>query len=352
MSNTLITLNWIAIDAAMHFQNRTGEYRLVLVTTPIDSWAVFHGEDVLGPITQETPWIHLRWEHDATCMEVELVQQLIQYDLEAQVADYREYVPAAEPPTIPDFFSPLEAWRKFDTMADGSVLCSVGIGQFPWLSAESGAAYCASGSGEFTTHGACPSLKCSCGYYAYKKREDAEVHGQGQILARIEVWGRIAEHERGYRCEHARIKELFLLDSLGYLGEQVKSLEKRYKIPVTILKGKDAWISESPSASSWLNPWLAPSSYQIGSTITVKLPRSVSRISPPPSPPQSVAQLKAATNAALATANARQAAHLQALQRQNTYWNQMMLGLGNMLPRAPMLKTEPPKRQYFDFTGS
>jgi hypothetical protein len=163
---------------------------------------------------------------------------------------------------IPDFFHALEGWRKFECRvhsdANGpcdAVLFSVAQAQ-PFPSADIGRAFCM----ETGNHPA-PELACTCGYYAYKTRSDALAHShQGRVLARVEVSGRIAEHERGYRAARMTIIEIFVPEDFPARS----ALEARYHRPVTIDKGVAVWTLADPSASSSQNHWqtLSISQYQ------------------------------------------------------------------------------------------
>lgn len=143
---------------------------------------------------------------------------------------------------IPDFFHALTAWRKFDTTNGQRMLTSAGHTDHVWPVADLGEAYCRAG----VEHDA-PELSCSCGFYCYKERTDAEQHAQGTILAKVEVWGRLlAEHKRGYRAQHMKILELYVAPGFA----AIDALTKRYGVAVFIYEGASKWISESPSALS------------------------------------------------------------------------------------------------------
>ncbi len=175
----------------------------------------------------------------------------------------------------PDYFKELTAWRKFSNHAGGTVLASVNGVAHPLR--DMGAAYCTNTATK--THysiqtdtvemlGArhlCPSLDCTCGFYAYKARPDAERHDQGEILARVSVWGRIAEHARGYRAQFMRIEEIILP---AHLETCQKPFEARYGVPVSVDKESGKWTSDSP------NGLLSSSHYQnLGPAVKVQLPK-------------------------------------------------------------------------------
>lgn len=52
-----------------------------------------------------------------------------------------------------------------------------------------------------------PSAGCSCGIYAHRSREaalqQARRSGPGSIVGEVELWGRVVEHEHGFRAERA-----------------------------------------------------------------------------------------------------------------------------------------------------
>jgi hypothetical protein len=150
---------------------------------------------------------------------------------------------------IPDFFHALIGWRKFEFAVGGRVLTSAGHTDHWWPMHDLGEALCRA-TGD---HDA-PQLQCSCGFYCYKTREDAQQHAQGSILAKVEVWGRLAEHTRGYRAQHMKILELFVSPSFSARS----SLETRYHVPVTVDEGASTWISENPYGSSSPNPFQNP----------------------------------------------------------------------------------------------
>ena len=59
-----------------------------------------------------------------------------------------------------------------------------------------------------------PFRECSCGLYAHKlspfKREQYVTSIDGVALGIVEMWGRIIEHEYGWRAEHMAVDTLFL----------------------------------------------------------------------------------------------------------------------------------------------
>jgi hypothetical protein len=80
-----------------------------------------------------------------------------------------------------------------------------------------------------------PVWDCSCGFYAYKT--DASL-STSEYLAisrgltvggRVALWGRVVDHELGYRAEHAYPQVLYLRGDRRY-DELIRRLADRYAI--------------------------------------------------------------------------------------------------------------------------
>ena len=58
-----------------------------------------------------------------------------------------------------------------------------------------------------------PQKGCSCGYYAWKSvaiaRGDVSTQEPGFILGKVALWGRVIDHQDGYRAEYAYPVELY-----------------------------------------------------------------------------------------------------------------------------------------------
>jgi hypothetical protein len=90
-----------------------------------------------------------------------------------------------------------------------------------------------------------PAQPHSCGIHAFKAREDAlafpstweslrfahGVYPEHYVIGRVSLWGRVVEHERGYRAEVAYPSALELLLPQEWL---VLPLAARYGIDVVI----------------------------------------------------------------------------------------------------------------------
>jgi hypothetical protein len=79
--------------------------------------------------------------------------------------------------------------------------------------------------------GASPALGCSCGIYATNGLRDPGAawrsgpHYAHHVIGAVALWGRVVEHELGYRAQHAR--PVALLEGHG-AGE----VAERYGVPL------------------------------------------------------------------------------------------------------------------------
>jgi hypothetical protein len=121
---------------------------------------------------------------------------------------------------IPDGIEPISGYRVWsydlrDKLAPlHSITCSRSL-ICPWTRAGSGwveATCTADHTGQHTA----PAEGCSCGIYAMASVDPTFVllsssesyNGTGHVLGRVDLAGKIIEHECGYRAERARIAEL------------------------------------------------------------------------------------------------------------------------------------------------
>jgi hypothetical protein len=107
----------------------------------------------------------------------------------------------------PDGIEPIRAWRVWKVhLRRGEVtlrsLTDVG-GKTTWPVGASLTARC-----RFHAHAA-PARECRCGLYALRSRDAAlRLAGQGAVIGEVLLWGRVVEHQHGYRAEHAVIRQL------------------------------------------------------------------------------------------------------------------------------------------------
>ena len=80
-------------------------------------------------------------------------------------------------------------------------------------------------------NGPAPAFDCSCGIYATRNlRDPGRVWRSGpqyanHVVGAVTLWGRVVEHEWGYRAEHAR--PVALLEGFG-----VQTVADAYRVPV------------------------------------------------------------------------------------------------------------------------
>jgi hypothetical protein len=160
----------------------------------------------------------------------------------------------------PDFIEPIVAYRAWRYSFDerGARLGALGGAEEPWAGACGGwvTAACLSAWSSFGPavgpHVA-PLGGCSCGFYAVKAVDDAAelvmmdlvVHGLiasetyeaddvpsddvGSVLGRVELAGKVIEHEHGFRAQRARVLELI---PLGPDDTRTDPLAHRLGVPL------------------------------------------------------------------------------------------------------------------------
>lgn len=165
----------------------------------------------------------------------------------------------------PDFriAGPFIAWRCWRAdLAEGILLPSFFIDDHVWPAGEALHAKCLSGH-VMTSHET-PSLRCSCGIYGYRNAEDAlDRYSQAletrpvdrwaiPVVGRVSLWGKVVEHERGWRSSLAYPYELkiprelhqyrvlprgeILLEEIEYDPDGMASkLRRNYVVDVEVL---------------------------------------------------------------------------------------------------------------------
>jgi hypothetical protein len=105
-----------------------------------------------------------------------------------------------------------------------------------------------------------PGWKCTCGFYATKNRstlEDAlfllvhamdERRDSGWILGRVELAGKIIEHDDGYRAQRARIAELIPIE-----GDESNGMRLAALLGMTLCDTVAA-VGSIPPLPWWLPP--------------------------------------------------------------------------------------------------
>ena len=190
---------------------------------------------------------------------------------------------------IPDGITPLVGYRAWQVTeeATGLVFYPLSHRSREWVGATGGwaTARCPVGSEERwiaskvrpgwidrVAHLA-PDESCSCGFYAMKelhphlvqlvafaRRAELTPRSQGTfVLGRVELAGKVIEHAKGYRAEHARIAELIPLRGTERAVESIARRvgvrlaspvrpNRRLDIPGRLRALRWAWaVSRSPS---------------------------------------------------------------------------------------------------------
>ena len=97
----------------------------------------------------------------------------------------------------------LVGWRRWSVTMFGETLMS--NNNIAWTPYQMLSAQCLNGS--------CRGIECGCGIYAYKERKQAEKGDNApstvtHIWGEVWLWGRVIEHESGYRAQFAYPKAL------------------------------------------------------------------------------------------------------------------------------------------------
>jgi hypothetical protein len=136
--------------------------------------------------------------------------------------------PTPEPDRVPDGIEPISAFRLWIAEADGR-LHSLND-RSAWDPGEWTVAQC-----PIERHPA-PHEGCSCGLYAAKERSYV-LHlarrflpgAAATVVGRVELSGKVIEHDFGYRAERARVAEVFTVEGAADWAEAVAA---RYRVPV------------------------------------------------------------------------------------------------------------------------
>jgi hypothetical protein len=136
---------------------------------------------------------------------------------------------------VPDYISPVVGYRVWQWDATGLKSLNGEL----WIASQPLSAVCrADKSGSIaglskTTHnsGESPHFNCTCGVYAARTIEHLHQCGYKRFGVHGEVflWGKVVEHERGWRAEFAYPKSLFLVPatipfSLAEIDARLKTL--------------------------------------------------------------------------------------------------------------------------------
>lgn len=106
--------------------------------------------------------------------------------------------------------------------------------QDPWTPREARAAVCANGKESYfnsRVHDVpAPAWGCSCGYYLKKEGLLCEGYDDDNYaLATCKGWGKVIEHESGYRCQYAYPSHIAVFDA-----DVADRLAEAYGVPVEV----------------------------------------------------------------------------------------------------------------------
>lgn len=102
-------------------------------------------------------------------------------------------------------------------MKHGPMRYSFQRSRYHWAAGEINHAACMRlkfGSRSFTeAHREIPAVGCSCGFYAYGRRDGSNTETTAHIIGGVMAgWGNVELHERGFRCSVAKILAFFAPD--------------------------------------------------------------------------------------------------------------------------------------------
>jgi hypothetical protein len=157
---------------------------------------------------------------------------------------------------IPDYISPVVGYRVWQWDAVGLKSLNGEL----WVPGQRLSAVCrADTRGSITgltkaTHepSELPSQKCTCGAYAAKTVEHIYKCGYGRfgVQGEVYLWGRVVEHERGWRAEFAYPKTLILVPAA--IPFSFSAIEARLKTLTAF--GTDIFIlRDQERVALWMN---------------------------------------------------------------------------------------------------
>lgn len=128
----------------------------------------------------------------------------------------------------PDAITPIRGYRTWRAGPAGGLL-AVGIGPVPWSTEMQ--AECRHHTRRLRHHHA-PVADCSCGIYACNSLQalinerDLCRFKTKPIVGEVDLWGKIIEHQDGYRAEYARIVGVYRTNRRSFI------VAARYGVPL------------------------------------------------------------------------------------------------------------------------
>ena len=89
-----------------------------------------------------------------------------------------------------------------------------------------------------------PHGECHCGIYGHTRLADLEAEPwmrDAIVVGRAKLWGRVVDHERGWRSERARITAL--VDHPAGDREATRDTARRYGVPIVPITEVSAWAA-------------------------------------------------------------------------------------------------------------
>ena len=101
-----------------------------------------------------------------------------------------------------------------------------------------------------------PDLSCSCGIYAYNSREGVINDFPREIIGQVYLWGRVIEHEHGYRAQFAYPKSLIIINES--ILAQAGWLSYKFGVPVDSIKLEKIEEEKFKVPPRWTPPRFGP----------------------------------------------------------------------------------------------
>ena len=169
---------------------------------------------------------------------------------------------------VPDSIEPVTGWKGLRVHGD-SIVSPNGTridDSFGWPEQTRYIAHCCIAHED---EGGVPEKGCTCGIYVAERYQTALGYtGAGGALVEVYGWGKVQEHEIGWRVQYAYPKRIVLLngvesgirfdpqlgsfqeDRVFFTKEFAEKLSKKYAVPVAIVDYEDYERSNLPVVTS------------------------------------------------------------------------------------------------------
>jgi len=120
-------------------------------------------------------------------------------------------------PELARLLEPIVAWRTWtlgrSRLAERPLLLPIAGPGSPWVPREPARASCRRRG---VHGGVVPGARCRCGLHATDELEPLRRAREPTVLGRVALWGRVIEHEHGYRAEYGYPQRLRLICPLCF----------------------------------------------------------------------------------------------------------------------------------------